>query len=230
MATISPLCQRMLEDLTIRNPSQTTQQSYIYAVAKFSRHFIVHRIGWAWRMSAPTTSNSSTRSTHGRTSIRWYGHYGSSAASRSVRARRSSGSLTGRARSAARGRLRRAAISGLLETRASALSRRALDLPCIATKGDRVRVRPRTASASARPHMVASFDRNWCPTFRRNLWPPCVEYASQADRYAKGLLAVAASRPGVSSPYVALLVGDRFAQDDDAAITSLDMNAVAVCR
>jgi integrase/recombinase XerD len=39
MATISPLRQRMIEDMTIRNLSHSTQQSYIYAVAKFSRHF-----------------------------------------------------------------------------------------------------------------------------------------------------------------------------------------------
>jgi integrase/recombinase XerD len=29
----------MIEDMTIRNLSQATQQSYIYAVRKFSRHF-----------------------------------------------------------------------------------------------------------------------------------------------------------------------------------------------
>ena len=39
MATTSPLRQRRLEDMTIRNLSQATQQSYIYAVARFSRHF-----------------------------------------------------------------------------------------------------------------------------------------------------------------------------------------------
>jgi len=39
MAEISPLRRRMLEDMTIRNLSPATQQSYIYAVAKFSRHF-----------------------------------------------------------------------------------------------------------------------------------------------------------------------------------------------
>jgi integrase/recombinase XerD len=39
MAQISPLRQRMIEDMTIRNLSRSTQQSYIYAVAKFSRHF-----------------------------------------------------------------------------------------------------------------------------------------------------------------------------------------------
>ena len=39
MATMSPLRQRMIEDMTIRNLSPATQQSYIYAVSKFSRHF-----------------------------------------------------------------------------------------------------------------------------------------------------------------------------------------------
>ena len=39
MAEISPLRRRMIEDMTIRNLSPATQQSYIYAVAKFSRHF-----------------------------------------------------------------------------------------------------------------------------------------------------------------------------------------------
>ena len=39
MTAISPLRQRMIEDMTIRNLSRATQQSYVYAVAKFSRHF-----------------------------------------------------------------------------------------------------------------------------------------------------------------------------------------------
>ncbi|MGE5721301.1 MAG: tyrosine-type recombinase/integrase [Sphingomonadales bacterium] len=39
MATISPLRQRMIEDMTVRNLSPATQQSYVYAVAKFSRYF-----------------------------------------------------------------------------------------------------------------------------------------------------------------------------------------------
>src|SRR6201995_4304694 len=39
MATRSPLRRRMIEDMTVRNLSRSTQQSYIYAVAKFSRHF-----------------------------------------------------------------------------------------------------------------------------------------------------------------------------------------------
>jgi integrase/recombinase XerD len=39
MAEMSPLRRRMIEDMTIRNLSPATQQSYLYAVAKFSRHF-----------------------------------------------------------------------------------------------------------------------------------------------------------------------------------------------
>jgi site-specific recombinase XerD len=39
MAAMSPLRRRMIEDMTIRNLSPSTQQSYIYAIAKFSRHF-----------------------------------------------------------------------------------------------------------------------------------------------------------------------------------------------
>ena len=39
MATASPLRRRMIEDMTVRNLSRSTQQSYIYAVAKFGRHF-----------------------------------------------------------------------------------------------------------------------------------------------------------------------------------------------
>lgn len=39
MAEISPPRRRMIEDMTIRNLSPATQQSYLYAVAKFSCHF-----------------------------------------------------------------------------------------------------------------------------------------------------------------------------------------------
>jgi hypothetical protein len=39
MATTSPLRQRMIEDMTIRNLSSATQRSYVYAIRKFSRHF-----------------------------------------------------------------------------------------------------------------------------------------------------------------------------------------------
>ena len=39
MAEMSPLRRRMTEDMTIRNLSPATQQSYIHAVSKFSRYF-----------------------------------------------------------------------------------------------------------------------------------------------------------------------------------------------
>ena len=39
MAKTSALRQRMIEDMIIRNLSRATQQSYVYAVARFSRHF-----------------------------------------------------------------------------------------------------------------------------------------------------------------------------------------------
>ena len=39
MAEMSPLRRRMIEDMTIRNLSPATQQSYLYAVSKFGRYF-----------------------------------------------------------------------------------------------------------------------------------------------------------------------------------------------
>lgn len=39
MAELSPLRRRMIEDMTVRNPSPATQRSYINAVQKFSRYF-----------------------------------------------------------------------------------------------------------------------------------------------------------------------------------------------
>src|SRR5262245_63097135 len=39
MAEISPLRRRVIEDMTVRNLSPATQQSYLHAVSKFSRHF-----------------------------------------------------------------------------------------------------------------------------------------------------------------------------------------------
>ena len=63
---ISPLRRRMIEDMTVRNLSPTTQASYIHAVKKFSLHFgqspdrlglkevhsfqvhlVSHRVAWA---------------------------------------------------------------------------------------------------------------------------------------------------------------------------------------
>jgi integrase/recombinase XerD len=39
MAQITPLRRRMIDDMTVRNLSPATQQSYVYAVAKFGRFF-----------------------------------------------------------------------------------------------------------------------------------------------------------------------------------------------
>ena len=39
MAEMSPLRRRMIEDMTIRNLSPATQQSYLHAVSKFSQYF-----------------------------------------------------------------------------------------------------------------------------------------------------------------------------------------------
>ncbi len=39
MAEMSPLRRRMIEDMTIRNLSPATQQSYLHAISKFSQYF-----------------------------------------------------------------------------------------------------------------------------------------------------------------------------------------------
>ena len=39
MARMTPLRRRLFDDMTVRNLSPATQQSYVYAVAKFSRFF-----------------------------------------------------------------------------------------------------------------------------------------------------------------------------------------------
>jgi hypothetical protein len=39
MTQMTPLRRRMIDDMTVRNLSPATQQSYVYAVAKFSRLF-----------------------------------------------------------------------------------------------------------------------------------------------------------------------------------------------
>jgi integrase/recombinase XerD len=57
MAEVSPLRQRMIEDMTIRNLSPATQQSYIYAVAKFSNSAATaaaRQTGWGLRMCVLT--------------------------------------------------------------------------------------------------------------------------------------------------------------------------------
>jgi integrase/recombinase XerD len=40
MAQMSALRRRMIDDMTVRNLSPATQQSYVYTVAKFSRFFV----------------------------------------------------------------------------------------------------------------------------------------------------------------------------------------------
>ena len=53
MAEISPLRRRMIEDMTVRNLSPATQQSYLNAVSKFSRILAAPLIVSAWKMSTP---------------------------------------------------------------------------------------------------------------------------------------------------------------------------------
>ena len=43
MTAMSPLRQRMIEDMTLRNMSPATQRTYIHAVAKFSPNFTQRR-------------------------------------------------------------------------------------------------------------------------------------------------------------------------------------------
>ena len=54
MAEMSPLRRCMIEDMTIRNLSPATQQSYLYAVSKFGRYFVktCAPISCTWRRKA----------------------------------------------------------------------------------------------------------------------------------------------------------------------------------
>ena len=51
MAEISPLRRRMIADMTVRNLSPATQQSYLNAVSKFSRYLVAPLIVLALKMS-----------------------------------------------------------------------------------------------------------------------------------------------------------------------------------
>ena len=53
MAQMTPLRRRLLDDMTVRNLSPATQQSYVYAVAKFSRFLVSPLISSAMRRSEP---------------------------------------------------------------------------------------------------------------------------------------------------------------------------------
>jgi hypothetical protein len=66
MAEISPLRRRMIEDMTVRNLSPATQQSYLNAVSKFSRYFGALLIVSAWKMSTPSRFIWLQRGSHGQ--------------------------------------------------------------------------------------------------------------------------------------------------------------------
>jgi integrase/recombinase XerD len=51
---MTPLRQRMLEDMQIRNLAGSTQRSYVEHVARFARHFGQSPRYWAARRFAPT--------------------------------------------------------------------------------------------------------------------------------------------------------------------------------
>jgi hypothetical protein len=63
MAEISPLRRRMIEDMTVRNLSPATQQSYLNAVSKFSRYFGCSLS--AWKMSTRSRFIWLQRGSHG---------------------------------------------------------------------------------------------------------------------------------------------------------------------
>lgn len=53
---ISPLRQRMIEDMMVRNFAHNTQESYLRQVSLFARHSINPRSNLALKKSAPTRS------------------------------------------------------------------------------------------------------------------------------------------------------------------------------
>jgi hypothetical protein len=80
MAQMTALRRRMIDDMTVRNLSPATQQSYVYAVAKFSRFSAVRRISWGSRRFAPTSFTWPGSAGRGRTSTRCRAHCASSSA------------------------------------------------------------------------------------------------------------------------------------------------------
>ena len=66
MAAMSPLRRRMIEDMTVRNLSPATQQSYVNAVSKFSRYFGRSPDRLAWKMSTPSRFIWLRRGSRGR--------------------------------------------------------------------------------------------------------------------------------------------------------------------
>ena len=55
MAEISPLRRRMIEDMTVRNLSPATQQSYLHAVRSLAAILVSPRTDWAWRKCMPSS-------------------------------------------------------------------------------------------------------------------------------------------------------------------------------
>jgi len=51
---MTPLRQRMLEDIQVRNLSPQTQRAYVENVSRFARHVAGPRRSWAPRRFAPT--------------------------------------------------------------------------------------------------------------------------------------------------------------------------------
>jgi hypothetical protein len=84
MAELSPLRRRMIEDMTVRNLSPATQQSYVYAVAKLSLFLVVHQIGSIWRMCGHFRFTWSPPALRGQRSIRSCVRCGFSTVSRSA--------------------------------------------------------------------------------------------------------------------------------------------------
>jgi hypothetical protein len=64
MTRLSPLRQRMIEDLTIRNLSPETQRSYLHHVTKFSQFFgrSPDQLGYEEVRAYQTSSSRSLRS------------------------------------------------------------------------------------------------------------------------------------------------------------------------
>ena len=70
MATISPIRQRMIEDMTIRNLSRATQLLISMRWRGSADISIVHQIGLGWRKFAPTNCTLSAETIPGLTLIR----------------------------------------------------------------------------------------------------------------------------------------------------------------
>ena len=80
MAQMTALRRRMIDDMTVRNLSPATQQSYVYAVAKFSRFFGCSPDRLGIEEFAPTSFTWPGLAGRGRTSTRCRARCASSSA------------------------------------------------------------------------------------------------------------------------------------------------------